>query len=48
VTIEADLLAIDHVRDADDAHEGHRESDEDGISQMRSFLVGSSGGPHHG
>ena len=30
VTIEADLLAIDHVRDADDAHEWHRESDEDG------------------
>jgi len=24
VTIEADLLAIDHVRDADDAHERHR------------------------
>jgi len=29
VTVEADLLAIDHVRDADDA-ERHRESDEDG------------------
>jgi hypothetical protein len=30
VTVEADLLAIDHVRDADDADERHRESDEDG------------------
>ena len=30
VTIEADLLAIDHVRDADDADERHRERDEDG------------------
>jgi hypothetical protein len=30
VTIEADLLAIDHVRDADGADERHSESDEDG------------------
>ena len=30
VTIEADLLAIDHVRDADDANERHGERDEDG------------------
>jgi len=30
VTVEADLLAIDHVRDADDANERHGERDEDG------------------
>ena len=30
VTIEADLLVIDHVRDADDANERHSERDEDG------------------
>jgi hypothetical protein len=30
MTIEANLLAIDHVRDGDDADERHRESDEDG------------------
>jgi len=30
VTVEGDLLAIDHVRDANDADERHSESDEDG------------------
>jgi hypothetical protein len=30
VTVKADLFAIDHVRDADDADERHSESDEDG------------------
>ena len=29
VAIKADLLAIDHVRDADDTDERHSESDED-------------------
>jgi hypothetical protein len=30
VTVETDLLAIHHVRDADDTDERHSESDEDG------------------
>ena len=42
VTIEAYLLAIDHVCDADDADERHRKSDEDG-DQPDAELLGHEG-----